>query len=67
MDLVRFQVAYWRVSSRGRKSGVGGRSLTDGRGTHTKTKHSKIPSDRSSPQLGLEMTDSDKSQNTHVP
>jgi len=47
MDLVRFQVAYWRVSSGKKKSGVGGRSLVDGRKTHTRMRHSMIPFVRS--------------------
>ena len=46
MDLVRFQVAYWRVSSRTKKSGVGGRCLANHRETHTKMR-SMIPYDRS--------------------
>jgi len=47
MDLVRFQVEYWRVSSGKKKSGVGGRCPADGRKTHTKMIHSTIPFVRS--------------------
>ena len=59
---MRFQVAYWRVSSGKKKGGVGGRCVVDGRKTHTKMRHSVIPYVRS-----LVMTGGGNSQNTHVP
>jgi len=58
MDLVRFQVGYWRVS-KGKKSGVDGRSAADGGETHTKMRCSMIPYGLG---CGLVMTDADKSQ-----
>jgi len=43
MDLVRFQVAYWRVSKGKKERGVGGKRVVDGRKTHTKMRCSLIP------------------------
>ena len=59
MALVRFQVAYWRVSERKKKTRVGGRCVADGRETHTKMRRPKIPWQ---PRLYPVITDGNKSQ-----
>ena len=62
MDLVRFQVAYWRVSNRRERRGVVGRSVVDCGETHTR-RFPMIPCGRLSDDRWQQRL---RTKNTHV-